>query len=481
MVERPAAAQLEPIPQPPSKPIVGNLFDIDRGAPLEDITRLANEYRPIFKLSVGGREAVFVSGFELVDELCDTQRFDKFVSRGLTEVREFLGDGLFSAYTEEPNWQKAHRILLPAFSQNAMRDYFPMMLDVGLQLAKKWERLNRGEAIEVTPDMTRLTLDTIGLCGFDYRFNSFYRERPHPFIEAMTRSLAESMQRSSRLPVQRRTAVRERRQFDADVASMNDLVDRIVKERRAQMERTGGETKPDLLGRMLSGVDSQTGEGLDDTNIRYQIITFLIAGHETTSGLLSFTLYELLHHPEPLAKAYAEVDRVLGTDPTVAPSYEQVHQLRYVSQILRESLRVHPTVPGFSVHPLEAEAVVGGKYLLTREHGAMVVLGALHRDPSVWGADAEDFNPDHFSPEAEQQRPANAYKPFGNGQRACIGRQFAMQEAALVLGMLLQRFELVDYDQYQLQVKETLTIKPDNLCIQVKKRAHVRAPQGASA
>jgi cytochrome P450 / NADPH-cytochrome P450 reductase len=481
MVEHSAQAQLEPIPQPPAKPIVGNLFDVDRGAPLEDIVRLGNEYRPIFKLSMAGREAVFVSGFELVDELCDMRRFDKLIGRGLTEVREFLHDGLFTAYTEEPNWGKAHRILLPAFSQEAMRDYFPMMVDVGLQLAKKWERLNRGEAIEVTPDTTRLTLDTIGLCGFDYRFNSFYRERPHPFVEAMTRCLAEAMARAGRLPVQERAAVRERRQFDADVAYMNELVDRIVKERRAQMGRTGGDAKPDLLGRMLSGVDPQTGEGLDDVNIRHQIITFLIAGHETTSGLLSFALYLLLHHPAVLAKAYAEVDQVLGTDPNVAPTYEQVRQLRYVSQVLRETLRVHPTVPAFSVHPLEPEAVIGGKYLLTREHGAMIVTGALHRDPSVWGADADEFDPDHFSPEAEQQRPANAYKPFGNGQRACIGRQFAMQEATLVLGLLLQRFEFVDYDHYQLQIKETLTVKPDNFRIQVNKRAHLRAPQGASA
>ncbi|MBV9582546.1 MAG: cytochrome P450 [Chloroflexi bacterium] len=481
MVEHGTRAQLEPIPQPPTRPFVGNLFDIDRGAPLEDITRLANEYRPIFKLSFAGREVVFVSGFDLVDELCDMRRFDKLVGRGLTEVRAFAGDGLFTAHTEEPNWGKAHRILLPAFSQDAMREYFPMMLDIALQLTRKWERLNRGEAIDVTPDMTRLTLDTIGLCGFDYRFNSFYRERPHPFVEAMTRCLSESMQRGSRLPIQQQAAVRERRQFDADVAMMNELVDRIVKERRAAMQRTGADPKPDLLGRMLTGVDRQTGEGLDDVNIRYQIITFLIAGHETTSGLLSFSLYELLHNPEVLSRAYAEVDQVLGTDPNVTPTYAQVHQLRYISQVLHETLRLYPTAPAFTVHPLEAEAVIGGKYLLTAERGATIITGALHRDPSVWGADADEFNPDHFSPEAAQQRPANAYKPFGNGQRACIGRQFALQEAALVLGMLLQRFELVDSDQYQLHVKETLTIKPDEFRIQVKKRAHFRVPQGADA
>ena len=94
----------------------------------------------------------------------------------------------------------------------------------------------------------------------------------------------------------------------------------------------------------------------------------------------------------------------------------------------------------------------------------------LHRDPSVWGDDAEDYNPDHFRPETRSQIPPNAFKPFGSGQRACIGRQFAMQEAMLVLGMLLQRFDFIDYLNYQLKVKEGLTIKPDGLSIKIKQR-----------
>jgi cytochrome P450/NADPH-cytochrome P450 reductase len=481
MVERVDAAEvhLEPIPQPPGRPVIGNLLDIESDAAVQALNRIGREYRPIFKLELLGHEAVFVSGFALADELCDTQRFDKKVGRGLQQVRAFAGDGLFTADTDDPNWRKAHSILMPAFSQEAMRGYLPMMLDLARQLTRKWARLNPGDEINVTADMTRLTLDTIGLCGFGYRFNSFYRERPHPFVEAMTRCLTESMQRSSRLPVQDRVALREHRQFEADIELMNELVDRLIKERRAQASEPT--RQPDLLQYMLTGVDRQTGEALDDLNIRYQIITFLIAGHETTSGLLSFTLYLLLHHPEVLAKAYAEVDQVLGVDAGVLPSYSQVHQLRYLSQILRESLRLWPTAPAFTVHPYAAEAVIGGKYLVTGEQGVTILTGPLQRDPVVWGEDAEEFNPDHFTPEAEQQRPANAFKAFGNGMRACIGRQFAMQEATLVLGMILQQFELVDHLHYELTIKETLTQKPDNFQIQIRKRARQATMDGAAA
>jgi cytochrome P450/NADPH-cytochrome P450 reductase len=248
---------------------------------------------------------------------------------------------------------------------------------------------------------------------------------------------------------------------------MVQTVQRIIQERR---ESGAMGTVNDLLDRMLTGVDRQSGETLDETNIIAQCITFLVAGHETTSGLLSFALYALLKNPAVLARAYEEVDRVLGTDLSVLPTYAQVHQMPYVSQILDETLRLWPTAPVFTRHPYE-DTVIGGKYRLEKDTAAMILVGMLHRDPQVWGQHPEQFDPDRFSPENRAKLPPNAYKPFGTGQRACIGQQFALQEATLVLSMLLQRFELVDYANYQLDTKQTLTIKPHNFHIQVKRRA----------
>ena len=457
----------EPIPQPPGYPVLGNLFDV-RGAetPIEALMKLARQYGPIFQLRVGPNSLVVVSGFDLVDEICDDQRFDKTLGRGLISARAFAGDGLFTSWTQEPNWKKAHNILLPTFSMPAMKSYMPEMTDIATQLVEKWERLNPEEEIDVPADMTRLTLDTIGLCGFDYRFNSFYREEPHPFVASMVRCLDTAMQQQSRLPVGNRLRVREHRRFQDDTTFMNSVVDEIIARRKASGDQSD---KKDLLGHMLSGVDKQTGERLDDVNIRYQIITFLIAGHETTSGLLSFALYFLLNNPEVLAKAYEEVDGVLGADLSAAPTYEQVKQLRYVSQVLKESLRLWPTAPGFVRHPYEP-TVLGGKYQIDTRNQLRVLTPMLHRDPKVWGENAEEFDPQRFAPEAERSIPANAYKPFGTGQRACIGRNFAMQEATLVLGMILQRFELVDHTNYELKIKQTLTIKPADFRIKVRPR-----------
>jgi len=469
-------ATIDPIPQPPPSRIFGNLRDMDRELPIRGLMRLAEQYGPIYRVArPDGRSSLIVSSYELVNEVCDERRFDKLVWQPLLNVRPFTGDGLFTARTEEPNWHRAHNILLPNFGMRAMQGYMPMMIDIAEQLMQKWGRLNPDETVDVPADMTRLTLDTIGLCGFDYRFNSFYREEAHPFVGAMVGALGEAMDKGQRLPLQERLMVRNHRRFAENIALMNGIADKLIQERKADPEALA--TKNDLLNHMLVGIDKQSGDSLDDLNIRYQLITFLIAGHETTSGLLSFALYYLLKNPDALQKGRAEVDRILGDDPRVAPTYAQVNRLTYVQQILKEALRLWPTAPAFALRPYEA-TTLAGRYPIAKNDVAVVLIPQLHRDPAIWGDDAEAFRPERFAPEVESRRPINAYKPFGNGQRACIGRQFALQEAALVLGMILQRFELIDHADYRLAIKQTLTLKPHAFTMRVRPR---RRDLGAAA
>lgn len=448
-----------PIPQPKTFGPLGNLPLLDKDKPTMSLIKLANEQGPIFQLHTPAGAIIVVSGHELVKEVCDEERFDKSIEGALEKVRAFSGDGLFTSWTHEPNWRKAHNILMPTFSQRAMKDYHSMMTDIAVQLIQKWARLNPDEAVDVPADMTRLTLDTIGLCGFNYRFNSYYRETPHPFINSMVRALDEAMHQMQRLDVQDKLMIRTKRQFHHDIQAMFSLVDSIIAERRS-----GGRDEKDLLARMLNAEDPETGEKLDDENIRFQIITFLIAGHETTSGLLSFAIYFLLKHPRVLEKAYEEADRVL-TDPV--PSYKQVLELTYIRMILQESLRLWPTAPAFSLYAKE-DTVIGGKYPITPKDRISVLIPQLHRDKDAWGDNAEEFYPERF--EHPDQVPHHAYKPFGNGQRACIGMQFALHEATLVLGMILQHFTFIDHTDYELDIKQTLTLKPNDFHIRVRPR-----------
>ncbi|WP_419730888.1 bifunctional cytochrome P450/NADPH--P450 reductase [Lichenicola sp.] len=460
------------IPQPRTVPFLGNLTSIDSHAPVQSLMRLAREQGPIYRLSLAGSDLTIVSSHALVNELCDEARFVKAVHASLQQFRPITGDGLFTAYNDEPNWAKAHALLMPAFGPIGIRGMFPKMLDIAEQMLLRWERF--GDAtIDVADNMTRLTLDTIALCAFDYRFNSFYQNEMHPFVSAMVGALDEAGARARRPSVASRIMLPNRLHFDADVRFMHSLADTLVTERRAarkfgQAGADGSDAGPqDLLDIMLTGRDPATGEGLDDENIRNQMVTFLIAGHETTSGLLSFALYFLLANPGVLEKARAQIDEVLGA---TTPQVEELHKLHVVEQILMETLRLWPTAPAFAVQPREP-TVIGGRYAVTPDDALLVLIPTLHRDRSVWGDDVEQFRPERFEPERAKHLPPNAWKPFGNGHRSCIGRVFAFQEAQLALAMILQRFdiELADPD-YRLMIAETLTIKPHGLTIHARRR-----------
>ncbi|MCG5216006.1 bifunctional cytochrome P450/NADPH--P450 reductase [Streptosporangium soli] len=449
------------IPAPPGLPIVGNAFQIPAHAPTGYLDELAARHpEGLYQLDLLGQRVLFVYDPGMVAEVCDESRFRKKIQPPLSIVRDFAGDGLFTAGPEEPVWGHAHRILMPAFSQRSMKAYFPQMLEVADQLVASWRR-RQGEDLNVPDDMTRLTLDTISLTGFDYRFDSFESAELHPFLQAMGRTLTEAMLRDRQLPLVTKLKRRQEKAYRADIQLMRDLVDDVIRQRRD----AGDRSTRDLLGLMLGASDPRSGERLSDENIRNQVITFLIAGHETTSGLLSFALYNLLRNPHVLAQAYAEVDRLLPGD--AAPSYETIAKLDVIPRILEETLRVWSPIPAFSVTPFE-DTTIGG-YAVPAEQPVVVLLSPLHRHAKAWER-PDEFDIDRWLPENKAAHHPAAYKPFGNGERACIGRQFALTEARLALALILRDFAISDPDAYRIRVKETLTIKPDGFTVRVRER-----------
>lgn len=185
------------------------------------------------------------------------------------------------------------------------------MQDISSQLALKFARQGPEVSIHVTEDFTRLALDTLALCSMDYRFNSFYRDDMHPFVRAMGDFLSECGRRNYRPGILPEWAYRKANErFYADIKTMRDIADQIVETRRESPRH-----RKDLLSAMLDGVDKRTGEKLSDDNITNQLITFLIAGHETTSGTLSFAFYNLLKNPDAYEKIQQEIDHVVGRDP----------------------------------------------------------------------------------------------------------------------------------------------------------------------
>ncbi|KAH6679044.1 fatty acid hydroxylase [Halenospora varia] len=457
----------EPIPGPAGLPFIGNAKEVDLTNSGPDLSRLADTYGPIFKLRLGGADRVFINNVELMNEVIDEKRFDKIISSTALHIREGVHDGLFTAHSDEPNWGLAHRILMPAFGPLAIRSMFDEMHDIASQLVSKWARFGPKERIDVSADFTRLTLDSIALCAMDTRFNSFYRDELHPFVKAMNDFLVESGRRSQRPAVANYFMSSK---FKADIEVMQNVAQEVVQERRANPV-----DKKDLLNAMLHGKDPQSGKGLDDQGIQNNMITFLIAGHETTAGLLSFLYYNLLKNPAAYRSLQEEVDKVVGRGPVTV---EHISKLPYVEACLRETLRLTSTIPGFSLgirhdNPNDTE-IIGGKYEIKRGQVMQTVLAKIQRDPAVFGDDAEEFKPERMLEENFKKLPKGAWKPFGNGARACIGRAFAWQEATLTVALLMQNFNFrLDDPSYQLQIKSTLTIKPKDFYMHAQLRDHI--------
>lgn len=458
-------------------PIAGDARQLRDGTPLRKVMRLAPEFGEIFEIKVFGQKFVFVQSAELAAELCDEKRFHKALSPALAALREFVGDALFTAYDGEKNWQRAHDILMPAFSRDSMRGYHATMLETAAEMFTVWDRLDG--PIDVTADMTKLTMETISRCAFSRDFGSFTSREVHPFVPAMVAALTTGMRKASldTIPGGKRIARKIDEENADHMAYVDELVDGLISDRRA-----GGEERGDLLDLMLRTEHPESGERLSDLNIRHQILTFLVAGHETTSGALSFVLYYLSRNPSALAAAHAETDTILGDDRDAEPTFEQVPKFRRLRRVLDEALRLWPTAPAFARSPRE-ETMLAGKYRMRPDDWALVMLPLTHRDPAVWGEDAEEFNPDRFLSENSRGRAKNIYKPFGTGERACIGRQFALHEAILVLARILHRYELVGDPDYELKIEERLTIVPRGLRLRFVPRTpasagHEPAPSG---
>ncbi|KAJ7452215.1 fatty acid hydroxylase [Mycena latifolia] len=450
------------IPQPPAIPFIGNVASLDKDVPLRSYALLAKTYGEIFQLNILGTTIISINSYALGHEVCDETRFKKVVAAGLVEVRKVAGDGLFTAFNEEPGWGVAHRLLTPAFGTIPIRGMMEEMRDICDQLVLKWERFGPHAALDPSDDFTRLTLDTIAYCSMSYRLNSFYTEKQPPFAAAMVDFLIESDLRASR-PRVIQALIGNNAKYERDIKTMTDLGDEIVKERQKNPIE-----KKDLLNIMLNSRDPKTGLAMSADSISRNLLTFLIAGHETSSGMLTFMVYHLLKTPEALRKLRAEIDEVIGDRPVQC---EDFSRMPYLTAVMHETLRLTPTAAKRGVTPIQ-DTTLGGKYFVKAGTPILVQVWNIHRDPLVWGEDAEVFRPERMLDGEFEALPPQAWQPFGFGMRGCIGRAFAWQEVSLVLATVIQRFDLSLADpSYTLEIKQTLTIKPKGLLIHARPRS----------
>ncbi|NUP08865.1 MAG: cytochrome P450 [Polyangiaceae bacterium] len=339
-------------------------------------------------------------------------------------LRRLLGNGLLTS--EGSFWLRQRRLAQPAFHKGRLGAMASAMTAAALELSDSWERA-AGEPLPMAREMSKLTLQVVG----DALFGAELADKAAPVArawEVLGAQLAERFAKMRLLPPILPTAYD--RAFREARRTLFRVVDEIIASKRARVGRSD-----DLLSMFMEARDEDTGERMSDEQLRDEVVTMLLAGHETTAVGLTWAWARLDAHPDAARELHAEVDRVLGGRP---PSVADLAELTYTRAVISETLRLHPPAYIINRHVLEDDVICGHRV----GAGGSIVISPLvmHRHPAYWERPAA-FDPRRWlDAEAEKRRPRFAYIPFSAGPRQCIGNHFSMMEATLVLASLAQRF-----------------------------------------
>ncbi|ORX91007.1 cytochrome P450 [Basidiobolus meristosporus CBS 931.73] len=465
------------IPTPPTVPLFGTIPHL-----LPDIVgsllKFFREYDTPLLQTFNFQTRSLITNHPDIAELFaqETEYFTKRITLPFAEVKAIGGDGLFTTSSDEEIWKLAHKLLMPAFSAAAMKAYGHEMALLAKKLVNVVDEIStESEPILISPWMTKITFETIGKVGFGFDFGLLESKNApiHPFIDAMSFCLREVKTRATRSQYWKKLPIWSNYQFDRMMQLMKDTVDDVMIQRKNSPDVQ--DSSKDLLGFMLNARDKATGQKLSDEVIRDQVVTFLIAGHETTSNTLSWCLYNLARHPAVLEKVLQELSNV-GIADDELPTIKQISGLKYLSQVLKETLRMYPPLASLQKYCIKDCKLPFG-YAIEKGTVAQINVYSLHHNPNVW-KDPEVFNPDRFSSVEESKRSRYSWLPFSTGPRACIGMQFALQEAKIILAMLLKKFEftLPDDRPVHYDIGSGNIIKPKDLYFRIHPRTSFPQP-----
>ena len=366
-------------------------------------------------------------------------------SRNYAGIKMMLGQGLLTS--EGDFWKKQRKLAQPAFHRDRLESFVSTMVACTKDHLDRWASdVRDGTAIDAHREIMRLTFRIVGKTLLSTDVDGDARSIGDALNVAIkwANDYVESV---VRFPPWVPTP--HNRRFLRAKETIDGLVDRIVADRRAS-----GVPGDDLLGMLMGARDEASGEGMSDIQLRQELLTLVLAGHETTANALSFIVYLLSRHPEVARRVVQEVEDVLsGRAPTLA----DLKRLEYTTMVIEEAMRLYPPAWVLERDSI-AEDVVGG-YRLPK--GSLVGISPyiLHRNPDLY-PNPEGFDPERFSKGASAARPKYHYLPFGGGPRFCIGNAFALMEMQIIVPMLLQRFRLDLLPGFRLQLDPSVTLRP---------------------
>ena len=358
-------------------------------------------------------------------------------------LSEVLGDGLLT--TDGEVWRRQRRLVQPAFAAKRLEGYAEAMVAETVSTLDGW---TSGETRDVAADMTEITLRIVTRTLFGARSGDADIERVRSAMGALQRSLL-----GLGLPLPRWASPAYWR-IQRATAALDTVIARYVADRRRAPLAS---ERPDLLQMLIDARDPEDASApLSDREIRDQLITLFLAGHETTANAMAWTFHLLGENPEVEQRLFAELDSVLGGRP---PRYDDLAELDYTERVVNEAMRLYP--PVYVIARLAKEDVEIGDFLIPQGSEVVLWVWHTHRDPR-WFPEPWRMDPDRFLPERARARPRGSYLPFSHGPRACIGKRFAMIEAKLVLATIASRYRLVPDPNHPVEPKARVTLTPAN-------------------
>jgi cytochrome P450 len=408
-------------PGPRQHWLFGNLreFAHDR---LAALTRWHREYGDIVWARFGPRPILFLNHPDLVEQVLVEQN-RKFIKHyRLRSARRTLGNGLLTS--EGDFWRAQRKLAQPAFHRDRIANYARVMVDLTERMLDSWED---GQVRDVQDDMMRLTLEIVAKTLFDAEIGGASANASAAMDTLMTSFNART---AKLIPIPDWIPTPTNQRVGRAVRRLDRIILSIIAQRRRS-----GEDRGDLLSMLLHARDEDDGRRMDDRQLRDEVMTVFMAGHETTANTLAWVWYLLAKHPHTESPLLEELDEVLdnGRRPTLA----DLPKLAYTGMIVTETLRLYPTV--WMVGREAIEPVDLGGCRIPAGMTVFMPQWVIHRD-SRWFEDPESFRPERWASGLQDKLQRYAYFPFGGGPRYCIGNNFALMEATLLLATIAQRW-----------------------------------------
>ncbi len=424
-------------------PVVGLLPELRRD-PLRFFTRVARDHAGAVELHFGPDRVVMLNDPAMIRHVLQDNRLNYEKSKFYDMMRSVLGEGIFLAEGED--WLGQRKTASRSFQGCQLRRMTEAMQAAVDDMLARWQGpAARQASLDVVPEMMRLTLDIVMRTLFSVRLDGEHEDVFH----AMTRVLRDAERRIwSPFCLPRWVPTADNRAVKEALASLDRFVYGLIAQRRAQ-GRIGEAQEPDLLDLMMANQ-----EGRSDKRLRDQILSMILAGHETTANALAWTWYMLSLHPQSLRRVRAEVETVLGG---CRPTFAELAKLTYTRCVFDEVLRLYPPLWTFSRTAVADDRI--GDLPIAAGTNVMLNMFAVHRRPELW-ENPEGFDPARFDPETGDPRRRFAYFPFSDGPRSCLGERFAILESLIAIAAVVQRYDLQLVPGQDVKPEPMITLRP---------------------